>query len=79
MYEEVDRLKQPKIGQLIYLLRKQLNLTQEEFSRHLCVSFATINRWERGKNHPSQMALKEIKYQLQSLDEAGLDLLSLVL
>ena len=42
-------------------LRKELNLSQENLARELDVSFATINRWERGKVTPSKMAIKAIE------------------
>ncbi len=39
-------------------VRKELGLSQEQLARELNVSFSTINRWEKGKNRPSQMAQK---------------------
>lgn len=42
-------------------LRKRYSLSQEDFARELGVSFASINRWERGKTRPSKMALKAIE------------------
>lgn len=42
-------------------VRKKLGLCQEQLARELNVSFSTINRWEKGKTHPSQMA-KELFY-----------------
>ena len=41
-------------------IRKQLNLTQEQFARELNVSFSTINRWENGRTTPSTLAKKQI-------------------
>lgn len=38
--------------QLLYI-RAKLNLSQEALARELNVSFATINRWEKGKTKPS--------------------------
>lgn len=52
MLDELSQLPQPEIGKLVYKLRQQLNLTQQELSQQLCVSFATVNRWEREKNKP---------------------------
>lgn len=37
-------------------VRKELGLSQEQLARELSISFSTINRWENGKSHPSQMA-----------------------
>lgn len=37
-------------------VRNQMNLSQKKFADLLCVSFATINRWENSKNEPSQLA-----------------------
>lgn len=42
-------------------VRKELGLSQEQLARELSISFSTINRWENGKSHPSQMA-KELFY-----------------
>lgn len=36
--------------------RAKLNLSQEAMARALDVSFATINRWERGKTNPTKKA-----------------------
>lgn len=51
-------------------IRKKCFLSQEDLARELGVSFASINRWERGKTKPSKMALKAIeefcvKHELQ--------------
>lgn len=40
------------VAQRIQLLRKRLNLSQEQLATRLGVSFATINRWEAGKSKP---------------------------
>lgn len=48
-------------SKLIKRLRNELNLSQENLARELDVSFATINRWERGKVNPSKMAMKAIE------------------
>ena len=39
--------------QMIKGLRAHLQLTQESFASILGVSFATVNRWENGKNGPT--------------------------
>jgi transcriptional regulator with XRE-family HTH domain len=39
-------------GQEIRKLRKAMKLTQQEFAAKLGVSFAAVNRWEKGRNAP---------------------------
>lgn len=34
-------------------IRLKLNCSQEQIARLLCVSFATVNRWERGRSMPA--------------------------
>lgn len=46
---------------LIKQIRKQSLLSQKEFASALNVSFATVNRWENGKNTPSYEALRRLK------------------
>ena len=41
--------------------RAKLNLSQEAMARALDVSFATINRWERGKTKEGEFTEKEKK------------------
>lgn len=40
----------------LIVARAKLNLSQEAMARTLDVSFATINRWERGKTNPTKKA-----------------------
>lgn len=40
----------------VKFIRKKLNCSQEDLARLLSVSFATINRWEKGTYKPSKMA-----------------------
>ncbi len=42
--------------EIIKTIREQLNLSQEDLSKELDISFATVNRWENGKSIPSKMA-----------------------
>jgi len=42
----------------VRLIRKRLDLSQEQLARELNISFSTVNRWEKGKNQPSQMAIE---------------------
>lgn len=41
-------------------LRQDCLLSQEDFARELGVSFATVNRWETGKNQPTYKTLRTI-------------------
>ena len=45
---------------LTITLRNKLVLSQEEFAKLLGVSFASINRWERGHHEPTIKAKKKI-------------------
>lgn len=52
-------------------LRKKLLLTQMEFAEYMGVSFATINRWEKGRFDPTM----KMKRKLQPLfDKYGIEL-----
>ncbi len=64
-----------QIPDLIRTLRQRMNLSQEKFAAYLGVSFQTINRWEKGRATPSQMAIKLIELQLRQMGERGADLL----
>ena len=44
----------------IKLIRKNINITQEDLAHELGVSFATVNRWETGKSKPIKLAQKAI-------------------
>lgn len=45
----------------IKALRKALGLTQEDFAHEVGVSFATINRWERGQVKLSKLAITKMQ------------------
>ncbi|MDY6064430.1 MAG: helix-turn-helix transcriptional regulator [Candidatus Enterosoma sp.] len=45
---------------MIITLRNKLILTQEEFAKLLGVSFASVNRWERGHHEPTTKAKRKI-------------------
>lgn len=49
-------LKPREFPELVRLVRKQLDLSQEDLARELGVSFASVNRWENGKVTPSKLA-----------------------
>ena len=46
---------------LIKALRESMILSQEEFAKYLGVSFATVNRWEKGHHEPTYAAKRKIK------------------
>lgn len=46
---------------LILQIRKECALSQEELAKELGVSFASVNRWERKRTKPSQMAIRSIE------------------
>lgn len=54
-----------KIGQLIYQLRQERNLTQAEFARRLGTSQSAVNRIEHGKQNLSLETLGRISDVLQ--------------
>ena len=52
-------------------VRKQLNLSQEDLARELGVSFATINRWEKGRFRPSRLARNQFDTFCSKMTEEG--------
>lgn len=64
-----------EMANLVHDWRQQLYLSEEKFAAKLGVAFKTVNRWERGHNVPSLMALKLIKDLWRSLGEPGKALL----
>ena len=42
-------------------LRKKLLVSQMELAEMLGVSFATVNRWERGRYEPSYQAKRKLR------------------
>lgn len=49
-----------EVCQVIKEIRLKLNLSQEQLANELHISFATVNRWENGKNAPSMLAKKAL-------------------
>lgn len=47
-------------AQTVKEIRKILNMSQEQLARELHVSFATVNRWENGKNNPNMLAKRAL-------------------
>lgn len=50
-----------KSSEMIKEIRSYINLSQSELADMLGVSFATVNRWEKGHCEPSQIAVNAIK------------------
>ena len=48
-------------SKLIKRIRETLLLSQEELAGKLGVSFATINRWENGRNVPTMKTRRKIR------------------
>ena len=49
-----------KIGELIYQLRKEQQLTQAQLAEKLAISDKTISKWERGLGCPDISLLGEL-------------------
>ena len=50
-----------KSSEIIKEIRSRLSFSQSKFADALGVSFATVNRWEKGRCEPSQIAVNAIK------------------
>jgi transcriptional regulator with XRE-family HTH domain len=48
-------------GDALRAARLALGLSQEQLARRLGVSFATVNRWERGRTRPTGSAAAGVK------------------
>ena len=46
---------------LIKELRNKMLLTQKEFAEFLCVSIASVARWETGVNEPTMKIKRKLK------------------
>lgn len=53
-------MEQQKVGSFLKGLRKEQNLTQEQFAEQLGVSGRSVSRWETGINMPDISLLVEI-------------------
>ncbi|MGN9162992.1 helix-turn-helix domain-containing protein [Clostridium sulfidigenes] len=58
-------------SKVVKAIRKTLDISQEQLAKELHVSFATINRWENGKNSPNMLERKAL-YDYSK--EMGIDL-----
>ena len=53
-------------------LRETLGLTQQHFAAVMCVAFATVNRWEKGRCVPSpvfRLRLRELRLRLKKCEK----------
>ncbi|HEY9615637.1 MAG TPA: helix-turn-helix transcriptional regulator [Microcoleaceae cyanobacterium] len=66
------RLKLPQKSCLVRELRQLMQLTQVQFAAELGVAYETINRWENGHMQPSALALRQLRYLLERLNESPL-------
>lgn len=57
-------INQEEIGKFISVLRKEKEMTQEEFAETLGVSNRTISRWETGRNMPDLSLVQIISKKL---------------
>lgn len=55
-----------KIGQLIYKLRKEKNMTQKQIADEMNISDKTISKWERGLGCPDISLLLELSEILET-------------
>ena len=44
------------LDEMLKEIRKELNMSQEQFAHELSVSFTTLNRWENNHAVPSRLA-----------------------
>jgi len=49
------------IAEILKMIRKEMNISQETLARDLNVSYATLNRWENNKVKPSRLAKIQIQ------------------
>jgi putative transcriptional regulator len=62
-------------GSTVKIVRSKLGYSQEQLARELNISFSTVNRWENGRNKPSQMA-RELFIILCKNNRIDIDLIS---
>lgn len=57
------------IGNQILNIRKEKQLTQEEFGKLFHVTRQTVSNWENGKSYPDLQVLVDISNQLQNFSQ----------
>ena len=57
------------IGNQILNIRKEKQLTQEEFGKLFHVTRQTVSNWENGKSYPDLQVLVNISNQLQNFSQ----------
>ena len=57
-------MDQQKIGKLISKLRKEKELTQEQFAEKMGVSINAVSKWERGLSFPDVSLMKKVCTEL---------------
>lgn len=63
-------MDQVKIGKFIASLRKEKNMTQEQFAQKMGVSINAVSKWERGINFPDVSLFKKLCNELNiSIEE----------
>ena len=45
-----------QVSEIVYALRRELGMTQEELAHELGITVGTVNRWENGRFRPSRLA-----------------------
>ena len=61
----------PSFSGLVTVIRQQLVVSQEDLARQLGVSFATVNRWEKGHRKPSQLARAQLNAFCDKMIQRG--------
>lgn len=56
----VEKMKAEKVGELIYYLRKERQLTQKQVAAALNISDKTVSKWECGLGCPDISVLPEL-------------------
>ena len=56
----VDVMANQSTATLVRGIREKTGWTQEKLAQEMCVSFSTVNGWERGKRNPQPYLLKKL-------------------
>lgn len=57
-----------ELTEVIKIIRKELNVTQEQLAQELNISFSTVSRWENGKTGLSKLAKLRLEEYCKSKD-----------